>query len=383
MSTPVNPLLVLSDSPLNKKLIGELQSIAVFMKLDATLKKDALLRATQRHIKENPELADNSHLLPLFAHRPSPKKDVKTSAAKAAEEEVEGKKPQPAATGANKILLAHNAKTDPPRPLRSFRREGINTSLPSPSMKTLSVVSYILHRLTSVFLLGSDSSVAGDPVPHDIVGTPEPEIKGETVNNHQGIKGIIHVNFYGRPLLRCAFTPERYLCCISTGTVNMKTDLVVCPFLVFKRAMRRQQEDASGSGPELRVELPALGDTPDEQVAHTFKAKTIYCLQWACGCPVGWGNDYPQSKPSFIAYDDACSLLRHIVTQNPNSPWIATTEFIVDAWHYIGHRATDILCRLWCNPAPLNGSQLDLIIIQEDGNGIRHQTRAFNTATAE
>jgi hypothetical protein len=55
----------------------------------------------------------------------------------------------------------------------------------------------------------------------------------------------------------------------------------------------------------------------------------------------------------------------------------------VDAWHYIGHRATDILCRLWCNPAPLNGSQPDLVIIQEDGNGIRHQTRAFNTETAE
>jgi hypothetical protein len=99
MSTPVNPPLVLSDRPLNKKLIRDFQSIAVFMKLDATLKKDALLRAIQRHIKENPELADNAHLLPLFAHCCSPKNDVKTSAAKAAEEEVEGKKPQPAATG--------------------------------------------------------------------------------------------------------------------------------------------------------------------------------------------------------------------------------------------------------------------------------------------
>jgi hypothetical protein len=101
MSTPVNPPLVLSDRPLNKKLIGDLQSIDsdVSMKLDGTLKKDALLRAIQRHIKENPELADNSHLLPLFAHCCSPKNDVKTSAAKAAEEEVEGKKLQPAATG--------------------------------------------------------------------------------------------------------------------------------------------------------------------------------------------------------------------------------------------------------------------------------------------
>jgi hypothetical protein len=101
MSTPVAPALVLSDRAINKKLIGELQSIAAFMKLDghATLKKDALLRAIQRHIKENPQLADDPYLLPLFAHRSSPKNDVKTSAVKAAEEEVEATKPQPAATG--------------------------------------------------------------------------------------------------------------------------------------------------------------------------------------------------------------------------------------------------------------------------------------------
>ncbi|KAJ6619373.1 hypothetical protein B0H10DRAFT_1755541, partial [Mycena sp. CBHHK59/15] len=174
-----------------------------------------------------------------------------------------------------------------------------------------------------------------------------------------------------------------------------------------RRVIRRQQEisDTTGSGPTLRVELGALGDTPGDQVVHTFKAKTMYCLQtvqWACGYPIGWGKcyrsesspqvlqilqdiwaDYPQSKPNFIAYDDACSLLRHIVTQDPNSHWLSATKFIVDAWHYIGHRTTDILCRLWCNPAPLNGSQPDLIVVEEDANGTRHQTRAFNIETAE
>ncbi|KAJ6597838.1 hypothetical protein B0H10DRAFT_1959705 [Mycena sp. CBHHK59/15] len=85
---------------------------------------------------------------------------------------------------------------------------------------------------------------------------------------------------------------------------------------------------------------------------------------------------------SFIAYDDACDRLRHIVIQNPNDPWL-TTKFIVDAWHYIGHRASDILCRLWCNPAPVNGSQPDLVLVEEDDNGVRHQIRAFNTETAE
>ncbi|KAJ7483117.1 hypothetical protein B0H11DRAFT_1723416 [Mycena galericulata] len=178
-----------------------------------------------------------------------------------------------------------------------------------------------------------------------------------------------------------------------------------------RRVIRRQQgladiNDASAAtGPTLRVDLSALGDTPGDQVVHTFKAKTTYCLQtvqWACGFPIGWGKcyrsesstqvlqildniweKYPESKPSFLAYDDACSLLRHIVTQNANSTWLTTTKFIVDAWHYIGHRATDILCRLWCNPAPANGSQPDLVIVEEDANGTTHQTRAFNTETAE
>ncbi|KAJ6537067.1 hypothetical protein B0H19DRAFT_1038508 [Mycena capillaripes] len=175
-----------------------------------------------------------------------------------------------------------------------------------------------------------------------------------------------------------------------------------------QRVIRRQQELADNHaphGPALQVTLPALGDTPGDQVVHTFKAKTIYCLQTvqlACGFPIGWGKCYrsestpqvlailnriwhnhPDSRPSFIAYDDACDLLRHIVTQNPNDPWITTTKFIVDAWHYIGHRATDILCRLWCNPAPANGSQPDLVLVEEDINGVRHQTRAFNTETAE
>ncbi|KAJ7679922.1 hypothetical protein B0H17DRAFT_1206314 [Mycena rosella] len=175
-----------------------------------------------------------------------------------------------------------------------------------------------------------------------------------------------------------------------------------------RRVIRRQQElgGAHGvQGPALQVSLEDLGDTPGDQVVHTFKAKSTYCLQTvqlACGFPIGWGKCYrsesspqvlailnriwanhPNSRPSFIAYDDACSLLRHIVTQNPNDSWLATTKLIVDAWHYIGHRATDILCRLWCNPAPANGSQPDLVLVEEDANGVIHQTRAFNTETAE
>ncbi|KAJ7767935.1 hypothetical protein DFH07DRAFT_736594, partial [Mycena maculata] len=174
-----------------------------------------------------------------------------------------------------------------------------------------------------------------------------------------------------------------------------------------QRVIRRQHGlEETGHGvhsPTLAVSLPTLGETPGDQVVHTFKAKSIYCLQTvqlACGFPIGWGkcfrsesspqvvailnriwSDYSDSKPSFVAYNDACSLLRHIATQNVHDPWLTSTKFI--AWHYIGHRATDILCRFWCNPAPTKGSQLDLILIETDANGVPHQTCAFNTETAE
>lgn len=184
-----------------------------------------------------------------------------------------------------------------------------------------------------------------------------------------------------------------------------------------RRVIRRQTDRAAsneqvrtnngGAQPTMQVygRLPAMHETPGDQVVHTFRAKSIYCLQtvqWACGVPVGWGKCYksesapqvvriinwiwrnhPQAHPGLFAYDNACDLLRHLVTQNQNDPWLTSTKFIVDAWHYIGHQATDVVCRLWCNPAPSNGSQPDLIRVEQDESGQTHKTRAFNTETAE
>jgi hypothetical protein len=82
-------------------------------------------------------------------------------------------------------------------------------------------------------------------------------------------------------------------------------------------------------------------------------------------------------------YDKACELLRRIATQDINDFWLTSTKFIVDAWHYIGHRATNILCHTRCNPAPSDGSQPDLVLTEVDDNGVAHRTRAFNTETAE
>ncbi|KAJ6506633.1 hypothetical protein C8R45DRAFT_1050921 [Mycena sanguinolenta] len=178
-----------------------------------------------------------------------------------------------------------------------------------------------------------------------------------------------------------------------------------------QRVIRRQHDTAdSGAlhgthGPSLNIQLQSLGETPGTQVVHTFKARRIYCvetIQWACGVPIAWGKCYksestPQVlslinkiwadsvdlRPGFIVYDKACDLLRHIVTQNSDDLWIKTTKFIFDAFHYINHRSTDVLCRTRCNPAPMDGSQPDLVLTEFDDTGVVHQTRAFNTETAE
>ena len=71
------------------------------------------------------------------------------------------------------------------------------------------------------------------------------------------------------------------------------------------------------------------------------------------------------------------------VTQDPTSGWLESTNFIVDARHYIGHRATGILCQLWCNLAPTNGSQPDLVLTEVDNDRNSHATCAFNTETAD
>ncbi|KAI0785378.1 hypothetical protein BC629DRAFT_1735458 [Irpex lacteus] len=181
-------------------------------------------------------------------------------------------------------------------------------------------------------------------------------------------------------------------------------------FAGVRRVIRRQQNIVNdqihgNAGPALQADLPSLGETAGRDVVHTFRARSIYCLQtvqWSCGMPIGWGKCYksesqpqvltimndiwdrdPTRRPAFLAYDDACDLLRHIATQQPESPWLTETRLIVDAWHYVGHRATDALCRQYCNPAPADGSQPDLVRVEKDRNGNSHLTRAFNTETAE
>jgi hypothetical protein len=55
----------------------------------------------------------------------------------------------------------------------------------------------------------------------------------------------------------------------------------------------------------------------------------------------------------------------------------------VDSYHYTNHRASDELCRKYCNPAPTDGSAPNLVGQKVDNNGVVHDVREFNTQTCE
>ncbi|KAJ6603558.1 hypothetical protein DFH09DRAFT_1068706 [Mycena vulgaris] len=109
------------------------------------------------------------------------------------------------------------------------------------------------------------------------------------------------------------------------------------------------------------------------------------------------GQEWPRCK--LAGQMRARYAMQHSISSNPRPYLGRLSEFQTqlhclrrfhgsrppnsDAWHYIGHLATDLLCRLWCNLQPTNGSQPDLICAEQDANGTMHQTRAFNTETAE
>ncbi|KAG8919089.1 hypothetical protein FRC02_001928 [Tulasnella sp. 418] len=172
--------------------------------------------------------------------------------------------------------------------------------------------------------------------------------------------------------------------------------------------VRQNQEGVIGGGnaaPLVPVELPPLPTLPEDdplmqrgnnttRIQHTFQADRVYCVElisWACGMPIAfakfytsesesqvyqflnsvWPEDEAHLRPQYAAYDRSCFLLRHIITSHLHSTWLRTTRFIVDVWHYIGHRADDVLCRTYCNPAPSDGSQPDLIVEEEDEDGNR------------
>lgn len=134
----------------------------------------------------------------------------------------------------------------------------------------------------------------------------------------------------------------------------------------------------------------------------------IQALIWACGCPAGWEKLYsnedvpelldfldgicddPTQLPSILAYDNACKILAYIAPRPELHHWLRRVQLIVDSFHFAGHSKNDVLCRTFCDPAPLDGSAPDLVIplVQVEPKDSRKRSRtplkrsfrrAFNT----
>jgi hypothetical protein len=141
-----------------------------------------------------------------------------------------------------------------------------------------------------------------------------------------------------------------------------------------------------------------------QQRRNYFSASRFYCVETICapcGVVIAWkkfakaesptnildflDRVYPtaNSRPDYICIDKACLVLRHAIASGRWNIWRNTSRFIVDSYHYINHCTTDNLCRTYCNPAPLNGSAPNLVVVDYDRLGHPHYKCAFNTQTSE
>ncbi|KAJ7873630.1 hypothetical protein B0H14DRAFT_3860017 [Mycena olivaceomarginata] len=180
MSASSNESLQLSERPLDNKLVLELVEIAKAMNINtAKLHKPEILKAIKAHIQTHPGLGDSPHLLPLVGHRTAPKTVGKTSAGKATEEEMESSKPKEPATGANRALLEHEVKTDPP-----------------PQYKKLSPAGPKGDEIAEPAGAEDFSDLSGsDTPPQSRKHSPKPDQKAEKVEKKHEMSAVIQVNF--------------------------------------------------------------------------------------------------------------------------------------------------------------------------------------------
>jgi hypothetical protein len=157
--------------------------------------------------------------------------------------------------------------------------------------------------------------------------------------------------------------------------------------LTMRRLVRRSREEPlawnqSGRTRQRPPSHDADGESTQPQRKHYFYPSRFYCVELMvnpCGVPIGWDlfakSESPTKIIAFIekmhppsemrgyyAIDKACQVLRRIITLGKwESLFKDRSRLIVDTYHYINHRIDDVLCRTWCNPAPLDGSAPNLV----------------------
>lgn len=154
----------------------------------------------------------------------------------------------------------------------------------------------------------------------------------------------------------------------------------------------------------------AITDEDEDDNSATTSRKNFFGHAWfycvetitaSCGVVIAWDKfvksesetkilaflekvyPNPASRPSYIAIDKACKLLRRAITTGAWNIWRLTSRFIVDSYHYNNHKATDSLCSTWCNPAPTNGTAPNLVTMTRDKIGRAVWKRDFNTQVSK
>ncbi|TFK17151.1 hypothetical protein FA15DRAFT_683597 [Coprinopsis marcescibilis] len=133
---------------------------------------------------------------------------------------------------------------------------------------------------------------------------------------------------------------------------------------------------------------------------HYFGPKRYYCVEaicYACGVVKAWAkfakSESPtkilkflaavfptkEERPDFICIDKAYLVLQTAISNGSWNEWKEKSRFIVDTYHHNNHKESDELYCKWCNPAPMDGSQPNLVIIAIDAEGRPYLKRAFNT----
>ncbi len=159
----------------------------------------------------------------------------------------------------------------------------------------------------------------------------------------------------------------------------------------FWRMVRRQGEtlqweSASAPNPQRHDE-----DMPQIQQLNYFTSRRFYCVETICApCEVviAWTKfakaESPENILNFLQSVYPTEELRPAKLVNGSwDMWHKTSRFIVDSYHYINHSTGDYLCHKWCNPAPMDGSAPNLIIVERDADGIPYFKCAFNTQACE
>ena len=141
-------------------------------------------------------------------------------------------------------------------------------------------------------------------------------------------------------------------------------------------------------------------ETQGHVLTHYFSPARYYCVETIvapCGVVIAWTKFdksesptkilkflekfYPniECRPSYVCIDKVCLVLQTSISNGSWEEWKETTRFIVDSYHYTNHKATDILCSTYCNPAPSDGSAPNLVKYVTDTYGVLQEQRAFNT----